>query len=153
MSLFGVRFFYFVICHILTGDNSRPSPCLSWSCSSFTSVSNLRLSWCSLGIMWDEPTSVSYLWFTLGPQFDILIVSQSLICPIIVVSYDRRWPIETPLNAVSQVPLLLFNTRTSPCHSVGVASVIIFCSIFCSLRILWVSCFLRCLELFTNLAC
>ena len=50
---------------------------------------NLRLCWCSLVIMWDELTSVSYLWFTLELQVDIIPASESLFCPIVVVS-DRR---------------------------------------------------------------
>ena len=48
-------------------------------------------------------------------QFEILPVSQSIICPAIVVCY-RNWLTETSLNMVFQVPLVIGSTCKCSCY-------------------------------------
>ena len=105
--------------------------CISIWCGSSFWVLSLR-----------KPSYNQWVIFDSHWESDILTVSQSLIYPIIVVSYDRRWPIETPLNECSFAGATTpFQYQQVPLSFHGCTSVIIFCLIFCSLEILWVSCF------------
>ena len=88
--------------------------------------------------MQDEFTSVSCssVGYASKIQFDILPVSQSIICPAIVVCY-RSWLTERSLSVVFQVPLVIGSTcKCQLLLSPGVRSLIFFVAFgYCELPV------------------